>query len=190
MSELYQLSGNERTFPVDDIIVSKTDTKGIITYANDVFLKIADYKEHEVIGKPHKLIRHPEMPRCIFKLLWDTITAGEELFAYVLNQTKYGDYYWVLAHVTPTLDTDNNIIGFHSNRRAPNPEAIKIIQPLYRHLKQIEDAQSSSKEGLEQSFNMLIQLMEEQEMRYDMFMYKLQQLKSAEDFNLKTGELS
>ncbi len=182
MSDIYKLPGNERTFPVEDIIVSKTDTKGIITYANDLFLEIADYEEHEVVGKPHKLIRHPEMPRCIFKLLWDTLSAGEELFAYVLNQTKYGDYYWVLAHVSPTFDKDNNITGYHSNRRAPNKEAIKIIQPLYRHLKQIEDAQPSTKEGLAASFAMLTQLMEEQQMRYDMFMYKMQTLQSTNEF--------
>jgi PAS domain S-box-containing protein len=176
MSEVYTLPGNERTFSNDDIIVSKTDSKGIITYANDVFLKIADYQEHEVIGKPHSMIRHPEMPRCIFKLLWTNIAAGEELFAYVLNQTKYGDYYWVLAHVTPTRDENKNIIGYHSNRRVPNPEAIKIIQPLYRRLKLEEDSFPNTKDGLNASFHMITELMREQNLRYDMFMYKLQQL--------------
>lgn len=170
------LSGTERTFDKTDIIVSKTDLKGIITYANDIFLEIADYEEHEVIGKPHSVIRHPQMPRCIFKLLWDTISAGDELFAYVLNRTKYGDYYWVLAHVTPTFDDAGNIIGYHSNRRVPNPEAIKIIQPLYNHLKNIEDANSNAKEGLKQSYQILLDLIREQQMRYDIFIYKLQQL--------------
>ncbi len=182
MSEVYQIPGNERTFERDEIIVSKTDSKGIITYANDVFLKIADYTEQEVIGKPHSIIRHPEMPRCIFKLLWDTISAGDEIFAYVLNQTKYGDYYWVLAHVTPTYGENREIIGYHSNRRVPNREAITIIQALYRRLKEVEDAESNAKIGLQNSFNILTQLMEEQEMRYDMFMYKMQTLQSTNEF--------
>lgn len=184
MSDIYQIPGTEKTFPVDDIIVSKTDKKGIITYANDIFLEIADYKEHEVIGKPHNVIRHPEMPRCVFKLLWDTVSSGEELFAYVLNRTKHNDYYWVLAHVTPTFDDNNEIIGYHSNRRVPNPEAIKIIQPLYRHLKTVEDAQATTKQGLVESFNILTKLMAEQQMRYDMFIYKLQQLDAAGDMGL------
>lgn len=184
MSDTYDIPGKEKTFDVGDIIVSKTDKKGIITYANDIFLQIADYKEHEVIGKPHNVIRHSHMPRCVFKLLWDTVSSGEELFAYVLNRTKHNDYYWVLAHVTPTFDAKREIIGYHSNRRVPNPEAIKIIAPLYRHLKRVEDAQDTTKKGLAESFNILTQLMKEQEMRYDMFMYKLQQLKTAEDINM------
>jgi len=186
MSDTYKLPGNERPFDKDDIIVSKTDTKGIITYANDIFLEIADFEEHEVIGKPHSIIRHPSMPRCIFKLLWDTVSSGEELFAYVVNKTKNGDYYWVLAHVTPTFGENGEIIGYHSNRRVPNPEAIKIISPLYRRLKEVEDAQSNTKEGLAESFYILTQLMEVQEMRYDMFMYKMQQLETA-DLTLLEG---
>lgn len=166
----------ERTFDRDDIIVSKTDTKGIITYANDVFLRIADYKEHEVLGKPHSLIRHPDMPRCIFKLLWDTIASGEEIFAYVVNQTKYGDFYWVLAHVTPSFDLDDNIVGYHSNRRVPNRAAIEVIKPLYRHLKSVEDSHANRKEGLMEAYNILMSLIREQDMRYDLFIYKLQSM--------------
>ena len=167
MQDLYKLPGQEKTFPSSNFLVSKTDPKGIITYANELFLEIADYEEHELVGKPHSIIRHPEMPRCIFKLLWDTISAGEEIFAYVLNQTKLGDYYWVLAHVTPTFDNEHQLIGYHSNRRAPNREAINIIQPLYRRLKEVEDSHNNKKDGLAESFKILTSLMKEQEMRYD-----------------------
>jgi PAS domain-containing protein len=73
-----QPSGHETFFGVDEIIVSKTDLKGIILYANETFLKVAGYSESEVLGKPHNIIRHPDMPRCVFKLLWDTISAGNE----------------------------------------------------------------------------------------------------------------
>jgi len=86
-------SGKEVFFDKDDLIVSKTNLKGHLTYMNDIFLEIAGYKESEVIGKPHNVIRHPDMPRCVFKLLWDKIQSGNEVFAYVVNTTKNGDYY-------------------------------------------------------------------------------------------------
>jgi PAS domain S-box-containing protein len=110
-------TGRERTFDDEEIIVSKTDLSGRITYANDVFLRISGYTEAEVIGQPHSLIRHPDMPRSVFNLLWKTIGAGQEIFAYVVNMAKNGDHYWVLAHVTPTFGPAGDIIGFHSNRR-------------------------------------------------------------------------
>jgi PAS domain S-box-containing protein len=94
--------GIERFFEEDEIIVSKTDPKGIITYANQVFLRTAQYQEEEILGAPDNIIRHPDMPRCVFDLLWKTIASGLEIFAYVKNMAKNGDHYWVFAHVTPT----------------------------------------------------------------------------------------
>lgn len=94
-------TGREQTLETDEIIVSKTDLKGVITYANDVFLRVAGWTEDDIVGEAHNCIRHPDMPRCVFQLLWDTLATGEEIFAYVLNLTKRGDHYWVLAHVTP-----------------------------------------------------------------------------------------
>jgi PAS domain S-box-containing protein len=123
-------TGVETIMGDNEIIVSKTDTKGIITYANDVFMRIAKYDEDEVIGKPHNMIRHPDMPRSVFKLLWDTISSGQEIFAYVKNMTADGGYYWVLAHVTPSTQ-DGRIIGYHSNRRSPNRNALARVTPLY-----------------------------------------------------------
>jgi PAS domain S-box-containing protein len=76
-------TGVECFFPEDEIIVSKTDLKGLITYANHTFLSIAGYTEEEVLGQPHNIIRHPDMPRCVFKLLWDTLKLRREIFAYV-----------------------------------------------------------------------------------------------------------
>jgi PAS domain S-box-containing protein len=87
------LTGVARTFPDTEIIVSKTDTKGRLTYVNDVFSDVSGYTEAEVLGDPHSLVRHPDMPRCVFKLLWQTIEAGDEIFAYVNNRAKNGDHY-------------------------------------------------------------------------------------------------
>ena len=94
-------TGRERTFGPDELIVSKTDLKGRMTYANDVFLRISGYDLDELIGQPHSLIRHPEMPRGLFRLLWQRISTGHEVFAFINNLAKTGDHYWVLAHVTP-----------------------------------------------------------------------------------------
>ena len=116
MSKPVFLTGIERKFADDDIIVSKTDLKGRITYANQIFLEIAGYTEKEVLGQPHSMIRHPGMPRCVFKLLWQTIEAGHEIFAYVVNRAKNGDHYWVYAHVTPSFDSTGKIVCCSSCR--------------------------------------------------------------------------
>ena len=107
-------------FKADNIIVSKTDLKGRITYANQSFCQMAGYTEAEMLGQPHSVIRHPDMPRAVFKLLWDTVLEGREIFAYVKNMAKNGNFYWVFAHVTPSYDANRNVIGFHSSRRVPD----------------------------------------------------------------------
>lgn len=143
------LTGVERFFDDDELIVSKTDPAGRITYANDVFLKIAGYTEREVLGQPHSIIRHPEMPRCVFKLLWDSLGKGKEVFAYVINRCKNGDHYWVLAHVTPSRDINGNVIGYHSNRRVPEKEiVVEEIIPLYKKLCEVEAQYNNRKEGM------------------------------------------
>jgi len=133
------VKGNEIVFSEDVFIVSKTDTKGNITYCNDTFIDICGYSEEELIGAPHNIIRHKDMPRVVFKILWDKVQAGEEIFAYVKNLSKSGKYYWVHAFVTPTFDIKTNkIIGYHSVRRSPNPEAIKIVEGVYKKMLQAE----------------------------------------------------
>jgi PAS domain S-box-containing protein len=150
------LTGQERSLRDDEIIVSKTDPQGKMIYVNDVFLEISGYEEHELLGQPHSLIRHPEMPRCVFKLLWDIIAAGAEVFAYVNNRAKNGDNYWVLAHVTPNFDASGStIVGYHSNRRAPDRRAVQAITPLYRELYAEEQRHSDRRDGLQSSWRML-----------------------------------
>lgn len=167
------LTGRERYFGEDEIIVSKTDARGIITYANHVFLRIADYRLEEVLGKPHNLIRHPAMPRCIFKLLWTQIKQGKEIFAYVVNRTKFGDYYWVFAHVTPTLNEKGEMIGYHSNRRSPKRAALQVIEPLYMQLVAEEKRHATPKEGTDAAYEMLLGVLAEKGMGYDEFILSL-----------------
>jgi len=127
-----------REMSENDFIVSKTDTKGRLTYVNKIFIEMAEYTEEELLGKPHNIVRHPDMPKTVFKLLWDRIQNKEEIFAYVINKTKNGNDYWVYANVTASLDDRGNIIGYYSVRRKPNPDALKTIKPLYAQMLQAE----------------------------------------------------
>ncbi len=168
------LTGTERFFDKSEIIVSKTDLRGVITYANAVFRRVALYEEDELLGKPHSIIRHPDMPRCVFKLLWDTIEAGNEIFAYVVNRAKNGDHYWVYAHVTPSYDPQGNMIGYHSNRRVPDRGVLdNTIIPLYKMLLDEEEKHGNSNKGMESAFNMLVGTLNEKGVTYDEFINSL-----------------
>lgn len=166
-------TGVERRFGEDELIVTKTDLKGRITYCNEVFVRMSDYTEQECLGQPHSLIRHPDMPRCVFKLLWDTIQAGKEIFAYVVNLSKNGDHYWVLAHVTPTVDVDGNIVGYHSNRRTIRPNALEVIEPLYAALRREEQRHGNRKEGMQAGARMLESTLRDKGVEYDQFIFSL-----------------
>lgn len=169
------VTGRELFFGKDELIVSKTDLKGRILYANRIFMKISSYNEKELIGAPHSILRHPEMPRCVFKLLWERISIGHEVFAYVINRTKYGDHYWVLAHVTPCYDSQGKIDGYHSNRRTPDQRTItEIIIPTYRMLLEIEQSHKNSKDGMLVSYEHLLQTLKEKGLTYDEFIFSLQ----------------
>ena len=168
-----QYNGKEVFFDRDELIVSKTDLKGRLTYVNHTFLDIAGYTESEVTGQPHNMIRHPNMPRAVFELLWSTIASGEELFAYVVNSTKSGGHYWVIAHVTPSME-NGKIVGYHSPRRVPNPNTIKtVIEPLYDQLKAIEDKNPSKKDGIVESTKALNEILHSKDTTYNEFIASL-----------------
>ncbi len=124
----------ERKLRSDDIIVSKTDTTGRITYCNRIFMEIAGYTEQELLGKQHNIIRHPDMPRGVFQLLWNTVEGGSEFFGYVKNMCRDGGYYWVFANVTPTYSPGGELIGYYSVRRKPREEAIAVVAPIYAEM--------------------------------------------------------
>jgi PAS domain S-box-containing protein len=158
----------EKPIPSDKFLVSKTDTKGIITYANPIFIEISGYTEDELIGANHNIVRHPDMPRTIFKLLWDTIQKGSEIFAYVKNMAKDGSYYWVFAHVTPTFDSSGKIVGYQSDRRpVRNREFLNsTIIPLYQELKREEQ------NGLDAGMRKLEETLSRIGMSYEEFIFK------------------
>ena len=157
----------------DDFIVSKTDTKGRITYGNRIFMEFSGYSESELLGAQHNIIRHPDMPRAVFKLLWDTISEGKEIFAYVKNLARDGSFYWVYANVTADYDTQGNIIGYFSVRRKPNPDAITTISQLYSEML-AEENRVGPKQAIEASSKILMNLLQSKESSYEELITSLQ----------------
>jgi PAS domain S-box-containing protein len=171
---IIQPTGIERFFGEDEIIVSKTDPNGRIHYVNDTFIRVSGFTEAELIGAPHSIIRHPGMPRGVFKLLWDVIMARREIFAFVMNMSKNGDHYWVYAHVTPTFGPGDQIVGFHSNRRVPNREALSQVIPLYQKMMDEERRHERKTDAAEASVRLVQQILSDAGKSYDEFVWSLE----------------
>ncbi len=153
----------------EDFIVSKTDLKSRILYGNKIFIKISGWDEEELLGKPHNILRHPDMPRAAFKILYDHIENGKEWFGFVKNLRKDGGYYWVFANISPTYDANGNMIGYYSVRRKPRDGFKDIIEPLYKHLKSIEEAN-----GMEAAIEEINKLAQKLNMSFNEIMIKIQ----------------
>lgn len=166
-------TGQERSFDSRELIVSKTDPKGIITYANQTFLDISHYGREAIIGQPHNIIRHHQMPRGLFSLLWDTIATGEEVFAYINNLAADGANYWVLAHVTATFDPKGRIVGYHSNRRRPARAPIEAVTPLYERMLAAEARHNRAVDAARAGRDTLLTHLQERETTYDRFIWNL-----------------
>lgn len=119
-------------------IVSKTDIYGTILYANDVFSKTCEYSTIELIGEPHNIIRHPDMPKVAFKALWDALKKGENFHAIVKNLTRTGRYYWVITDFTIDKDDEGKVVGYTARRKAVPDGVVKKIEPVYKTLLDIE----------------------------------------------------
>lgn len=166
-------TGREVMFGTEELLVTKTDLTGHITYANDVFLRVAGYAEHECVGQPHSFIRHPEMPRAVFKLLWDAIQAGKEIFAYVVNLAANGDHYWVFAHVTPTFDANGSTVGYHSSRRCPDRAQVAKVKELYDRLLAAERGHVRKADAIAASMQVLQQTVALHHGSYEEFVFSL-----------------
>ena len=132
------INNHEMIMKENDFIVSKTDTKGFITYVNRIFVDMAGWTRQELIGANHNIIRHPDMPKIAFKILWDLISSKQEFFGFVKNLRKDGGYYWVFAYITADLDLNDNIIGYTSFRKKPSQKGIETLTPIYKALVEAE----------------------------------------------------
>jgi aerotaxis receptor len=122
----------------DEWICSKTDTEGVITYANDVFCRVSGYSADELVGQPHNIVRHPDMPCIAFAWCWDTLQQDREWKGVVKNRCKNGDTYWVDVTMTPQRDENGTVVGYYAVRRKVSPEKITEMEALYRQLAEAE----------------------------------------------------
>lgn len=166
-------NNSEKLMRENDFIVSKTDTKGRITYGNRIFIEFSGYSEEELLGTQHNIIRHPDMPRGVFKFLWDTLGAEKEVFAFVKNLAKDGSFYWVFANVTPAYDKQHNVNGYFSVRRQPNPAAVETVSGLYAQMLE-EEKNAGPKNACEASINLLTNFLNQQGTTYEELVIALQ----------------
>ena len=172
MKNKVQPTSKERVMREDDFIVSKTDAKGRLTYGNEIFIEFSGFTETELLGQQHNIIRHPDMPRGVFRFLWDNIAQGKEVIAYVKNMSKDGGFYWVLANVTPDYDASGKIAGYFSVRRAPARSAVQIVDGLYRQMLEAE-RQAGPRDACDASISLLTQVLQEKGMTYEQFILSI-----------------
>jgi PAS domain S-box-containing protein len=147
-------NNNEIEVKPIDIVVSKADADGDIEYANPIFYKLSGYNKKELTHAPHSILRHPNMPKVVFKYLWDELKKGNEVNAFVKNMTKDGSFYWVFAYVRPALNPDGSLRNYVSTRKTMSNKAREVIEPLYKRLLEIENS-----DGVETSEKELIAML-------------------------------
>jgi len=132
--------------PVDEevpfdggVMITETDTAGIITYANRKFREMTGYSKEELIGAPHNINRHPDMPKAAFKGMWETIKDGNYWEGYVKNMTADGKYYLVVVWIKPKLDAEGNIVGYIAGRKIPDRDAMNAALAQYKSMKAQEE---------------------------------------------------
>ena len=139
MKKAMKILNEEIALDSKKYIISETDAKGNITYCNDYFVEISGYSKEELIGSPHNIVRHPDMPKIVFKLLWQTIKEGKNINAIVKNLAKDGRYYWIFTEFEIRKDLNTGeIIGYQASRKTTSKHVIEIIAELYAELLKIE----------------------------------------------------
>lgn len=163
---------HERVMREEDFLVSKTDLKGRITYGNRIFTEFSGYSEAELLGAQHNIVRHPDMPRGVFKFLWDTLDSQQECFAYVKNMSKNGDFYWVFANVTPSFNERREVDGYFSVRRKPKPQSVALVAGLYQQML-AEEQRVGPKAACEASLALLSSVLKEKGVSYETFILSI-----------------
>ncbi len=163
---------DERIMRDEDFIISKTDLKGRITYCNRIFIEFSGYTEMELLGAQHNIIRHPDMPRGVFKFLWDTLEQKKECFAYVKNMSRDGGFYWVLANVTPDLNLAGDPEGYFSVRRKPDRGAVSAMSDIYQMMRN-EEERAGPKDACKASLDLLMGLLSKKGTSYEEFILSL-----------------
>jgi PAS domain S-box-containing protein len=165
-------TSQERVMREGDFIVSKTDLKGRITYCNRVFIEFSGYTASELMGEQHNIVRHPDMPRGVFKFLWDTLAQKKECFAFVKNMCKDGSFYWVFANVTPDFDSNGQVVGYFSVRRKASTQAIALMGGLYQAMLE-EERKAGTKDACDASLALLVNTLQQKGVSYEQFVLSL-----------------
>jgi len=136
--EIVELTGHERVLKRSEIISTRSDTRGVITFLNDTFTAVTGYDRAEAMGRPHRIIRHPDMPRAVYFLMWRALKAEKQFFAVTKNRCKNGDHYWTLGYFQPDYK-DGILIGYRSTRQGLFDETLKgEFDELYRLVREVE----------------------------------------------------
>jgi len=122
------------------VMITETDLRGRMTYVNRKFVNMSAYEKSELMGKPHSIMRHPDMPKCLFKNMWKTLKRGETWKGYVKNLRKDGKFYWVMVYVSCKYDDEGILIGYIAARKVPEKGSIDTIAQKYRELLETECA--------------------------------------------------
>ena len=178
-------TNNEIVLDPYKTIMSKTDSKGIIEYANDYFMEVSGYKEWELMGKAHNIVRHPDMPKLIFKMLWDNLKMGKGIYAIVKNLAKSGDYYWVIADFRLVEDKDGNTEAIYARRKAVPKKVKEKIIPIYNVLSELEKSS-----GMVASEAYFIGKLEDAGMTYESFILNMFGLKKEQLEKYLSSEIS
>lgn len=131
------VTDRETPFPEGKLIVSVSDLDGNITEANKAFVDMSAYSKEELIGMPHTIIRHPDMPKAAYKDLWDTLAEGKKWHGYVKNLRKDGGYYWTYATIIPNV-RQGKLLSYTSVRRKPSKQKVEEHSQLYKEMKSAE----------------------------------------------------
>ncbi len=181
-------NNNEILIAPDKVIMSKTNYKGIIEFANEYFIEVSGYNQEELIGKAHNIIRHPDMPKVIFKTMWEKLHLGKNLYAIVKNLTKDGDYYWVVTKFETTFDSDGNILSHYARRKAVPQNVRETAESIYETILAIE---KHDPKLAEESFH---EILEKYGLTYDEFFLEVAEMSETEvydyfqsnEFNINT----
>lgn len=177
-------SDRELDWDKSKVLLSKTDDKGNILYANEAFIDVSGYDDFELMNKSHNVLRHPDMPKVIFKLLWENISKGESYTVIIKNMSKTGRYYWIVNEIKSSKDS-YGLMTFTGQQQSVNPEVInKIIEPLFKKLLHIEQAS-----GIQSSENYLIGFLEEKEKTLPQFFAEVtnNRFENNDDLPLSNG---
>ncbi|MCF6350708.1 MAG: PAS domain-containing protein [Flavobacteriaceae bacterium] len=168
---------NEIIIDPKKVIMSKTNYKGLIEFANEYFTETSGYSKYELIGKAHNIVRHPDMPKVVFKMMWDKLRKGENLYAIIKNLAKDGSFYWVVTKFETTFDSGGNILSHYARRKAVPTKVVENAESIYKMILTIEKYDPKL---AEETF---IEILENQKLTYDDFFLEVAGMSEVEVYD-------